>query len=78
MHKRVAYSADPGKTASLGAVLSKAALYVRKLKPIHTVKLVLNDHSKKRQKYVFKTGNCLMQVRSILQYFQPTLNYHLF
>ena len=51
----------------------------------HTVKPVLSGHSKRRQKFVFKTDYCLMLVKSIaecskgsiLQYFQPSLSYHL-
>ena len=52
---------------------------------INTVKPVLSGHSKRRLKLVFKTDYCLMQVksiaecskRSILQYFRPSLSYHL-
>ena len=44
-----------------------------------------NDHSQKDQKLVFNTNYCLMQVKSIaecsmgsiLQYFRPSLSYHL-
>ena len=50
-----------------------------------TVKPVLSGHSKRRQKLVFKTNYPLMQVKSIaecskgsiLQYFRPSLSYHL-
>ena len=50
-----------------------------------TVKPVLSDHSKEDQKLVFKTDNRLIQVKSIaecsngsiLQYFRPSLSYHL-
>ena len=45
-----------------------------------TVKPVYNSHSQKDQKLVFKTNYHLMQVKSkgsILQYFQPSLSYHL-
>ena len=49
-----------------------------------TLKLVLNGHSKRRPKLVFKTDYRLMQVKSIaecskgniLQYFRPQLSYH--
>ena len=34
-----------------------------------TVKPVLNDLSKKKKKYVFKTDNRLMQVKSIVECF---------
>ena len=52
---------------------------------LHTVKPVSNGHSQKDQKLVFKTNFCLMEVKSIaecskcsiLQYFQPSLSYHL-
>ena len=52
---------------------------------ISTVKPVLSGHSKRRPKFVFKTNNCLMQVKSIaecskgsiLQFFRPSLSYHL-
>ena len=52
---------------------------------ILTVKPVLNGHSQKDHKLVFKTNYRLMQVKSIaecskgsiLQYFQPSLSYHL-
>ena len=52
---------------------------------LYTVKPVLSGHSKRRQKLVFKTDYCLMQVKSIaecskgsfLQYFRPSLCYHL-
>ena len=48
-------------------------------------KPVLNGHSQKDQKLGFKTNYRLMQVKSIaecsngsiLQYFQPSLSYHL-
>ena len=33
--------------------------------------------TQKVQKMVFKTDYCLMQVKSILQYFRPSLSYHL-
>ena len=33
----------------------------------YTVKPVLSDHSKRSQKCVFKTGYCLMQVKSIAE-----------
>ena len=50
-----------------------------------TVKPVLNSHSQKDRKFVFKTNYRLVQVRSIaecskgsiLQYFRPSLSYHL-
>ena len=50
-----------------------------------TVKTVLRGHSKRRQKIVFKTDYHFMQVKSIaecskgsiLQYFRPSLSYHL-
>ena len=50
-----------------------------------TVKLVLGGHSKKTKKLVFNIDYCLMQVKSIaecskgsiLQYFPPSLSYHL-
>ena len=50
-----------------------------------TLKPVLSGHSQKGQKWVFKTNYCLMQVKSIaecspwsiLQYFRPTLSYHM-
>ena len=50
-----------------------------------TVKPVLSSHSKKTKKLVFKTEYCLMLVKSIaecskgsiLQYFRPSLGYHL-
>ena len=52
---------------------------------LHTVKPVLSGHSKRRPKLVFKTYYRLMQVKrfaecskgSILQYFRPSLSYHL-
>ena len=52
---------------------------------LSTVKPVLNDHSQKHQKLVFKPNYHLMQVKSIaecskgsiLQYFRPSLSYHL-
>ena len=34
----------------------------------YTVKPVLSGHSKKTQKYVFKTDNHLMQVKSIAEF----------
>ena len=51
----------------------------------YTVKLVLSGHSKRRQKVDFKTDYRSMQVKSIaecskesiLQYFRPSLSYHL-
>ena len=51
----------------------------------HTVKPVFSGHSKRRPKLVLKTNYCLMQVKSIaecskgsiLQYFLPSLSYHL-
>ena len=50
-----------------------------------TVKPVYNGHSQKDIKLVFKTNYCLIQVKSIaecskesiLQYFRPSLSYHL-
>ena len=45
-----------------------------------TAKPVLSGHSKRRHKLVFKTDYRLMQVKSIwsnLQYFRPSLSYHL-
>ena len=50
-----------------------------------TVKPALSGHSKRRPKLFFKTDCCLMQVksiaecfkRSILQYFRPSLSYHM-
>ena len=50
-----------------------------------TVKSVLRGHSKRRPKIVFKTDYGLMQIKSIaecskgsiLQYFRPSLRYHL-
>ena len=52
---------------------------------LHTVKPVLSGHSKRRPKLIFKTYYRLMQVKrfaecskgSILQYFRPSLSYHL-
>ena len=53
---------------------------------VYTVKPVLSGHSKRRPKFVFKTGYRLMQVQSIaecskpwniLQYFRPSLSYHM-
>ena len=52
---------------------------------VYTVKLVLSGHSKRPQKLVFNTNYCIMQVKSIaecskgsiLQYFRPSLSYHL-
>ena len=52
---------------------------------IVTVKPVLSGHSERRPKLVFKTDYRLMQVKSIaecskgsiLQYFRPSLSYHL-
>ena len=35
-----------------------------------------NGHSQKDQKLVFKKNYRLMQVKSILQYFQPSISYH--
>ena len=51
----------------------------------NTVKRVLNNHSQKDQKLVFKTNYLLMQVKSIaecskwsiLQFFLPSLSYQL-
>ena len=51
----------------------------------HMVKPVLSGHSKRIPKLVFKTNYRLMQVKSIaepskgsiLQYFRPSLSYHL-
>ena len=51
----------------------------------YTVKPVLSGHSKRTQKLVFSTDYSLMQVKSIaecskgsiLQYFGPSLSYHL-
>ena len=51
----------------------------------YTVKPVQNGHSQKDRKLVSKTNYCLMQVKSIaecskgsiLQYFWPSLSYHL-
>ena len=51
----------------------------------YTVKPVFSGHSKRRPKLVFKTDYRLMQVKSIaecskgsiLQYFLPSLSYHL-
>ena len=50
-----------------------------------TVKPVLSGHTERRQKMVFKTDYRIMQVKriaecsdgSILQYFRPSLSYHL-
>ena len=46
-----------------------------------TVNPVLSDHFKRTQKMVCNTDYCLMQVKSIaesiLQYFRPSLSYHL-
>ena len=52
---------------------------------IYTVKPVLSGQPKRRPNLVFKTDYCLMQVKSIaecskgsiLQYFPPSLSYHL-
>ena len=52
---------------------------------LSTVEPVLSGHSKRRPKLVFKTEFCLIQVKSIaecskgsiLQYFRPSLSYHL-
>ena len=52
---------------------------------VRTVKPVLSSHSNRRPKLVFKTDYGLMQVKSIaacskgsiLQYFRPSLSYHL-
>ena len=52
---------------------------------VYTVKSVLSGHSKRHQKLVFKTDYLLMFVKSIaecsngsiLQYFRPSLSYHL-
>ena len=59
------------------AILAKQSKLVSK-----TVKPVLSGHSKEDQKLVFKTDYRLMQVKSmaewsILQYFRPSLGYHL-
>ena len=51
----------------------------------YTVKPVFRGHRKRRPKFVFKTNYRLMQVKSIaecspwsiLQYFRPSLSYHL-
>ena len=48
----------------------------------NTVKPVLSSHSKEGQELVLKTDYRLMQVKSIaeeslLQYFRPSLSYHL-
>ena len=34
----------------------------------NAVKSVLSGHSKEDQKYVFKIDNCLMQVKSIVEF----------
>ena len=56
------------------------------LRALHgTIKPVLNGHSQKDQKMFFKTDYRLMKVesiaecskRSILQYFRPSLSYHI-
>ena len=52
---------------------------------MNTVKPILSGHSKRRQKLIFKTDYHLLQVKSIaecskmsiLQYFRPSLSYHL-
>ena len=52
---------------------------------VYTVKPVLSGHSERRQKLVFNADYRLMQVQSIaecsmgsiLQYFRPSLSYHL-
>ena len=62
---------------------SELALFTRK--DNDTVKPVLSCHSKKGQKLGVETDYCLMQVKSIaecsngsiLQYFRPSLSYHL-
>ena len=41
-----------------------------------TVKPVENGHYQKDQKLVFKTNYSLMQVKSIAEYFRPSLSYH--
>ena len=40
-------------------------------------KSVLSGYWKRRLNWVFKIDYRLMQVKSILQYFQPSLSYHL-
>ena len=77
VHKRVVFN-----EVRLGAVF---LLCFFKLLNILTVKPVLRGHSKRRTKLVFKTNYRLMQVKSIaecsngsiLQYFGPSLSYHL-
>ena len=52
---------------------------------MHTIKSVLNGNSQKDRKFVFKTNYRLLQVKSIaecskgsiLQYFRPSVSYHL-
>ena len=44
---------------------------------LNTVKPALRGHSKRRPKIGFKSDYPFMQVKSILQYFQPSLSYHL-
>ena len=51
---------------------------VSTVKPVYNnCKPVLNDHSQKDRKLVFKTNYRLMQVKSILQCFRPSLSYQL-
>ena len=51
------------------------------MQELAAVKPVLSGHSKRNPKLVFKTVHRLMQVKSIaesiLQYFRPSLSYHL-
>ena len=44
---------------------------------VTTVKPDLSGHSKEDQKLVFMTDDGLMLQESILQYFRPSLSYHL-
>ena len=75
---------QPGKKSPAITVLQELAK-IKQIQGIHTVKPVLNGHSKRRPKLVFKTDYRLMQVKSIaecskwsiLQYFRPSLSYHL-
>ena len=69
-----------------GIKVQQAAVSLVKLIALwHTVKPVISGHSKRRPKCVFKTDHGLMQVKSIaecsngsiLQYFLPSLSYHL-
>ena len=65
--------------------LSYGAFSSSALTTEHTVKPSLNGHSQKDQKLVLKTSYHLMQAKSIaecsnwsiLQYFQPSVSYHL-